>query len=82
MGLLLSCSHLHGENNSLQSVEFYTDQFSNLDLANTQLMCLLSIQQSLVTPAAVVKEHVWKMDNVCVGGDGLGLMQSTLYLGH
>ena len=25
MGLLLSCSHLHGENNSLQSV-FYTDR--------------------------------------------------------
>ena len=35
MGLLLSCSHLHGENNSLQSAAFYSDQFSNLDLANT-----------------------------------------------
>ena len=35
MGLLLSSSHLHGENNSLQSAAFYTDQFSNLDLANT-----------------------------------------------
>ena len=26
MGLLLSCTYLHGENNSLQSA-FYTDQF-------------------------------------------------------
>ena len=29
MGLLLSCTHLHGENNSLQTV-FYTERLYNI----------------------------------------------------
>ena len=58
MGLLLSCSHLHGENNSPQFA-FYTDRFRKLACLRVVGFSICMYMSMLFVSAVICGPHHW-----------------------